>query len=348
MKRRDIQVSYEDKPVDQEEEYYERIEPVDQEVRHQELEARPQDLEATPQDLEARPQELEARPQESVARNLRSQVVRQANVRQANQSQNQPRNWKFHLYQPAAHQVQVNEEKEGDKANKTAFNVEVEPISFEEALNCPSSEHWKTAMDKEMKAMKDNEVWNQCKVPPKKNIVETKWIYKIKHYEDEKNRYKARLVAKGFTQRYGVDYEETFAPTAKAETVRLLMAIAAQYRRKVKLIDINTAFLTSDMKEEVYIRTPDGKTGRLLKSLYGCKQSGRNFFMKLKQVLIESTKLKQSTNEPCLFIGNVIAITHVDDILYFGNNNEDEEKFEKSLESEFKLKKYGEAKTPGN
>lgn len=87
---------------------------------------------------------------------------------------------------------------------------------------------WQKAMESELQAITRNNTWELVSLPPKKNLVGVKWLFKVKHAEDGKGvKYKARLVAKGYSQQPGVDFQETFAPVARFETIRIILSISA-------------------------------------------------------------------------------------------------------------------------
>ncbi|CAL8151232.1 unnamed protein product [Prunus armeniaca] len=162
------------------------------------------------------------------------------------------------------------------------------PSSVEEALMDPN---WKQAMNDEMQALQKNSTWELVPLPSGKRTVGYKWIYTIKLKADGSiERYKARLVAKGYTQRYGVDYQETFALVAKINTVRILISLAANLDWPLHQFDVKNAFLHGDLEEEVYMDPPLGcnlsseskhYVCKLKKSLYGLKQSPRAWFGRL-------------------------------------------------------------------
>ena len=142
-------------------------------------------------------------------------------------------------------------------------------------------------MLEEMATLDKNQTWVLTSLPVDKKVVGCKWVFTVKQTPDGKvERYKARLVAKGYSQTYGVDYDETFAPVAKLSTVRTLISIAANHNWKLFQMDVKNAFLHGDLQEEVYMEIPpgfrsretEGKVCRLTKSLYGLKQSPRAWF----------------------------------------------------------------------
>ena len=164
-----------------------------------------------------------------------------------------------------------------------AFVSQTEPTCIDEALN---DEFWLLAMHEELNQFKRNNVWEL--VPSKKcmNVIGTKWVFKNKLNEDGlviKN--KARLVAKGYNQQEGIDFDETYAPVARLEAVRLLLAFACINNFKLFQMDVKTAFLNGYINEEVYVSQPPGFTDfnfpkhvyKLKKALYGLKQGPRQW-----------------------------------------------------------------------
>jgi hypothetical protein len=131
-----------------------------------------------------------------------------------------------------------------------------EPSDVREALADPV---WKSAMDEEYQALKHNHTWHLVPAGAGKNVIDCKWVYKVKKCADGSiDRYKALLVAKGFKQRYGIDYEDTFSPVVKAATIRLVLSIAVSRGWHLRQLDVKNAFLHGVLEEEVYMRQPPG------------------------------------------------------------------------------------------
>jgi hypothetical protein len=138
-------------------------------------------------------------------------------------------------------------------------------------------------MEEEIHAIQKNDTWDLTTLPSNQKAIGVKWVYKINcTAEGEVSRYKARLVAKGYKQKYGIDYEEVFAPVARLDIVRLLIALAAHHNRKIYQLDVKSAFLNGILEEEVYVQQPEGfiMEGEeskvcLKKALYDLKQAPR-------------------------------------------------------------------------
>lgn len=145
--------------------------------------------------------------------------------------------------------------------------------SIDDALN---DQNWKAAVLEEIKALEKNNTWCITNLPSGKKPVGCKWIFRVKH-DGNIERLKARLVVKGYTQSYDIDYQETFAPVARLNNVRVLISIAANSDWPLYQIDVKNGFFNGDLEEEVYMKIPSGfepsvivnKVCRLQKSLYG-------------------------------------------------------------------------------
>uniref|UniRef100_A0A2N9GD96 Reverse transcriptase Ty1/copia-type domain-containing protein n=1 Tax=Fagus sylvatica TaxID=28930 RepID=A0A2N9GD96_FAGSY len=138
----------------------------------------------------------------------------------------------------------------------SAFATLHEPHTFREASSDPL---WQQAMKEELDALLKTGTWDLVDLPTGKSAIGCKWVYKIKTRSDGTvDRYKARLVAKGFTQEYGIDYEETFAPVARLSSVRTLIAVSASRHWPLFQMDVKNAFLNGELTEEVYMQLPPG------------------------------------------------------------------------------------------
>ena len=129
-----------------------------------------------------------------------------------------------------------------------SVNTELpEPRTFTEAQNSKDVEYWKKAMDEDMSCLMKNETWTLTELPEGKHAIGCKWIYKMKTDEHGNVvRYKARLVAQGYSQKYGDDYDEDFAPVARPTTHRTMLTIAGHQKMTVKHYDVQSASLNSE------------------------------------------------------------------------------------------------------
>ena len=213
-------------------------------------------------------------------------------------------------------------------------------------------------MQEEMRALKKNDTWDFVDLPNGKRAVGCKWVFTIKHKADgSMERYKARLVAKGFTQTYGIDYKETFAPVAKMNSIRVLISLAANQDWPLHQLDVKNAFLHGDLEEEVYMELPpglklptsNGKVCKLKKALYGLKQSPRAWFERFSRAM-QKFGYNQSQADHTLFIKRSLQrkvtalIVYVDDMVLTGNDEEEIQRLKQSLAQEFEIKDLGNLK----
>ncbi|GBP67411.1 Retrovirus-related Pol polyprotein from transposon TNT 1-94 [Eumeta japonica] len=132
-----------------------------------------------------------------------------------------------------------------------------DPVTVQEALQRSFRDKWIAAMNEELEAFKENNAWTEVdKVPSDKTIIQCKWVFKTKLESDNIVRYRARLVAKGFTQKPGVDYDETFSPVVRHSSLRMLFALSVQLDLNITHLDVKTAFLNGDIKEDIYMASP--------------------------------------------------------------------------------------------
>ena len=127
-------------------------------------------------------------------------------------------------------------------------------------MNFPKSSEWKKAMKSEMNSLAKNNTWELVAKPPNQKIIDSKWLQKIKEGTtlEEKKKYKAQLVAKGFMQREGVDSTEVFFPVVKYKTIRLVLALVAQFNYELEQMDVTIAFLHGELEEDIYMKQPQG------------------------------------------------------------------------------------------
>ena len=174
------------------------------------------------------------------------------------------------------------------------MDLEDDPISVSQVKQSSDSKKWIEAMKDEMKSMKDNGVWDLVELPEGVKPIGCKWIFKTKR--DSKGnivRYKARLVAKGFTQKEGIDYNETFSPVSSKDSFRIIMTLVAHYDLELHQMDVKTVFLNGNIDETIYMVQPENFESndskqlvcRLKRSIYGLKQASRQWYLKFDQVI---------------------------------------------------------------
>lgn len=231
-------------------------------------------------------------------------------------------------------------------------DISVEPKTRKEALERPDAEMWIKAMDEEISSMKANGTWTLHELPPTKSTIATKWVFKLKTDSQNKvTRYKARLVAKGYSQKYGQDYDEVFAPVVKQATFRLLLTMAGMQKMLIYHYDFKTAFLNANLEEELYLDQPEGYVEnehlacKLNKSIYGLKQAARLWNQTIDNVFIE-IGFRRGVHDQCLYVKQDKELTYiliyVDDILIVSKNIELIKMTEKKLSKHFQITCLGE------
>ncbi|CAI5973790.1 unnamed protein product [Closterium sp. NIES-65] len=165
--------------------------------------------------------------------------------------------------------------------------------SYAQAIEGPYSSHWQAAMDAEMASWKSTSTYVDAVPPPGANIVSGMWIFRVKRPPGSPPVFKARYVARGFSQRQGVDYFQTFSPTPKMTTLRVLLHIAAQRNYELHSLDFSIAFLQGSLHEEIWLRRPPGFTGTfppgtqwsLRRPVFGLRQAPREWHDTLRTTL---------------------------------------------------------------
>jgi len=226
-----------------------------------------------------------------------------------------------------------------------------ELVSVQQALE---EECWRKVMQTEMDSIHQNNTWVLSVLPSGHKAIGLKWVFKVKRDPDGNVvKHKARLVAKGYAQIQGVDYDEVFAPVARLETVRLLLALAAQEEWEVHHMDVKSDFLNGDLMEEVYVQQPsvftspnsDGKVLKLKKAMYGLKQAPRAWNARLDQELVklgltrsmeEHAVYKRGTGSSTLLVG-----VYVDDLIICGPNDLKIAEFKQQMRDSFSMSDLG-------
>lgn len=243
------------------------------------------------------------------------------------------------------------------------------PTTFKEAMDGPHAREWKQAMDEEYDALMENHTFNVVEMPraPELNLVGCKWVFSLKPNSDGSiERFKARLVAQGFTQKEGIDFSETFAPSLKLKSFRILVALAALYDLDMKHLDVKTAFLNADVEEEIYMKQPPGfhdgpahMVCKLNKGLYGLRQASRNWNENLNAFILAirdgslplAAGFKRCQSDTCVYVkisrtGRLIIIAvFVDDIipLYSPEDAHEWGEIQAMFMRQYKMKNLGDA-----
>ena len=233
-----------------------------------------------------------------------------------------------------------------------------EPRTLQEALTLPDAAEWQAGYDREVQAMKDNQVWDPelVDLPPGKKAVRVKLVFRKKTDAQGKvKEHKVRLVAKGFSQVPGQDFEETYAWVAKMTTSRVLLAHAALEGMHVEQMDVKTAFLNGRLEEEIYIQQPEGlddgtgRVYRLRRALYGLKQAPRVWNQEIGGYLC-SLGFEKSPCDDALFVKvtadvPVFVLVYVDDLLLVSPQMQFLQDVKEALSRKYSMKDLGPVNT---
>ncbi|KAG8479622.1 hypothetical protein CXB51_029429 [Gossypium anomalum] len=221
--------------------------------------------------------------------------------------------WNWERNQPEATSEELMTDQFDSEQNEPDMNVNDEPVRGTRTLadvyerahvsqeepgcfeDAEAHEGWRQAMSDEIAMIEKNQTWELVPKPNNRKIIGVKWVYRAKQNADGSlNKLKARLVVKGFSQKYSLDYMETFSPMARLDTIRLLVALVAQMQWKIHQLDVKLAFLNGYLEEEIYVEQPEGfkvphkedMVYRLKKALYGLKQAPRAWYSRIDSYLV--------------------------------------------------------------
>lgn len=256
-------------------------------------------------------------------------------------------------------------------------------IPVKKALTSPESYEWMLAMAEEVESILLKDTWNLEDRSGTSEVIGSRFILREKFGVDgQLERRKARIVAKGYSQEYGKDFHETYAPVARLSSIRTAIALAAQEGMNIHQYDVTTAYLNGELEERVFMEVPDqlekvlsfivernsgerrivemamtmlktlksgNKICRMKKALYGLKQAGRAWY-KLFDRVLRDLGLNPTKSDPCVYVGHarskdvIIVVVYVDDILVMSRDSEEVNQFGLSLGKIFEIKDVGDLK----
>ena len=252
-----------------------------------------------------------------------------------------------------------------ERAYRAAVRPADSPSGWKEAMARADRDEWIKAAQIEINALIENSTWELVELPAGRRAIGSCWVFLVKRQANgEIERYKARLVARGDNQRPGVDYDQVFAPTARLAALWSILALAALAGEHIESIDISNAYLNGELENlngelekehDVYMRQlegfqrhgPNGEQWvcRLIKGLYGLKQSGRLWYHKLAETL-EAMGFTQIRSDPSIYVWitdgiRVILPVFVDDITLVSKDAGEISKVKNALRKTFKIKDLG-------
>ena len=250
----------------------------------------------------------------------------------------------------------LHEDSKALSADTVTAAVDGIPSSYREAMSRPDKAQWEGATQEEIDSIHAARTWTLAELPPGFTLIGSKWVLNLKRNADGSiARYKARVVAKGYGQKEGIDYTETFAPVAKFSTIRALLSITAYYDLELHQMDVKTAFLNGDLDHEIYMEQPEGFIApnqqhlvcKLHKAIYGLKQAGRSWNIKIDDTL-RRLGFAALITDSCVYVyssGRVVVYIalYVDDLLLVSNSLPALTRLKADLAQQFSMKDLGEA-----
>jgi hypothetical protein len=229
------------------------------------------------------------------------------------------------------------------------------PTNLSEAFASQYALFWKEAAQNEFDNLIKMGTWRLTTKPSERKAISSKWVFSIKAKADGSiDKFKARLVVKGFSQRPGIDFDETFCPVAHTESQRLLLAIAVKLKLKLRQADVVSAFLNGEIDAEIFMKQPEGFEDSnlpdhvclLQKGLYGLKQAGHLWNKKLDKFITTTLGLTKTLSDPCLYYkkdgkSRILLSLHVDDMIFAHNNDDEVEQMLSQLHKAFGISDLG-------
>ncbi|KAH9098424.1 hypothetical protein Ae201684P_017636 [Aphanomyces euteiches] len=233
-------------------------------------------------------------------------------------------------------QCSAHEDDSANAAYDICYNAndidEEVPGTFDEAMRSPDATGWLEACKKEIDNLNAMACYELASIPPGHRVLKSKWVFKKKDMPDGTQIFKARVVIKEFAQREGLDYDETYAPVIRSDSLRMILAIITATGMKCRQGDATNAYIHAKNDRELYMTLPDGfeangKSWRILGALYGLKQSAMLWYRHLKNIL-ENFGFAATSSDSCVFIrqneGRLQIVTvYVDDVLVCAATDEE-------------------------
>ncbi|KAH9657534.1 hypothetical protein KPL70_023118 [Citrus sinensis] len=261
---------------------------------------------------------------------------------------------------PDSKKSERGESSDQDSEDPASHDINVdEPKSYAEAIQSSNKSEWQEAMNEEIASLKKNHNWILVEKAGNRRTVGCKWVFRVKEglTTSEPSRYKARLVAKGYTQREGVDFKEVFSHVVRHASIRVLLAMTAVHDLELDQLDVKTAFLHGRLQEEILMTQPEGYVDSekpnhvclLKRSLYGLKQSPRQWYLRFDEFMLSHGYLRCSF-DCCVYYKLISSnlyiylLLYVDDMLVAYKSREEIAVLKSLLSSEFEMKDLGSAK----